>query len=137
MENNATISEKNPAILEQNDNNKKLNPIFSVPLFKQSLKSNWVLWLVLTLASALIFLIINFAVGTKQIFTSINMDKVSAYVRDENLDWLKIFGLFLRKMLQSKWPEYKLKYIQNCIVKRIFLSFFSCNIPQFLLLLHL
>lgn len=72
---------------------KKKSSFFSMPLFKQSLKSNWVFWLILSLGSAFIFVIVNLVVGTKQLFTSIDMNKVSEYVRDENLQWLQILGL--------------------------------------------
>ena len=69
----------------------------SVPLFKQSFKSLWVLWLALTIGSAFIFVIINIAIGSKNIFTNIDMDSVSTYVSAEGLSWLKILGL-LEKM---------------------------------------
>lgn len=72
---------------------KKKNSFFSKPLFKQSLKSNWVLWLIMTLGSAFIFIVINFAIGTKQIFTNIDMNQVSVYVKDEGMSWLQILGL--------------------------------------------
>ena len=72
---------------------KKRKEFISKPLFKQSLKSNFVLWLVLTLGSAGIFIIINLVVGTRTIFTNIDMDVVQAYVKDEGLSWLKILGL--------------------------------------------
>lgn len=69
----------------------------SLPLFKQSFKSLFVLWLALTIGSAFIFVVINVAIGSKNIFTNIDMDSVSAYVKDEGLSWLKILGL-LEKM---------------------------------------
>ncbi len=69
----------------------------SKPLFKQSMKSLLGLWLALMIGSAFIFVVINIAVGSKNIFTNINMDDVTAYVKDENLEWLKILGL-LEKM---------------------------------------
>lgn len=75
----------------------KQNSFMSKPLFKQSFKSNWVLWLIMTLGSAFIFIIINFAIGTKQIFTNIDMATVSVYVQDEGMSWLQILGL-LEKM---------------------------------------
>ena len=67
--------------------------IISKPLFKQSLKSNFILWLVLTLGSAGIFVLINLVVGTKTIFTNIDMNSVQDYVKDEGLNWLQILGL--------------------------------------------
>ncbi len=73
------------------------NKFISVPLFKQSFKSLFVLWLALTIGSALIFVVINIAIGSKNIFTNINMDAVSIYVKEEGLSWLKILGL-LEKM---------------------------------------
>ena len=69
----------------------------SGPLFKQSFKSLFILWLALTIGSAFIFVVINVAVGSKSIFTNIDMDAVSLYVKDEGLSWLKILGL-LEKM---------------------------------------
>lgn len=72
---------------------KKMGGFISKPLFAQSVKSNLFLWLVLTLGSAGIFIIINLVVGTKTIFTSINMNSVQQYVADENLNWLQILGL--------------------------------------------
>lgn len=72
---------------------KKKKEFISVPLFKQSLKANVILWLVLTLGSAAIFVIVNLVVGTKAIFTNIDMNAVQEYVKDENLNWLQILGL--------------------------------------------
>ena len=72
---------------------KKKKEFISKPLFKQSLKSNFVLWLVLSLGSAAIFVIINLVVGTKAIFTNIDMGTVQTYVKDEGLSWLQILGL--------------------------------------------
>jgi len=66
---------------------------FSWPLFKQSIKANWVLWLVLTLASALLFVIINVVLGARGVFSSINMARVQRYVADEDMQWLQILGL--------------------------------------------
>ena len=71
----------------------KKSQFISKPLFKQSLKSNYLLWLVLTLGSAGIFIIINLVVGTKAIFTNIDMNVVQTYVKDEGLSWLQILGL--------------------------------------------
>jgi len=76
---------------------KKKNKFISVPLFKQSLKSLLSLWIAMTVGSAFIFIVINIAIGSKNIFTNIDMDAVSAYVQDEDLSWLKILGL-LEKM---------------------------------------
>lgn len=72
---------------------KKKKEFISVPLFKQSLKANVILWLVLTLGSAAIFVIVNLVVGTRAIFTNIDMNAVQEYVKDENLNWLQILGL--------------------------------------------
>ena len=75
----------------------KKKTFFSWPLFKQSLKANWVLWLALTLGSAAIFIIINLVIGSKKIFTNIDMAAVSVYVEEENLNWLTLLG-FLEHM---------------------------------------
>ena len=72
---------------------KKKTKFISGPLLSQGFKSNFVLWLVLSLSSAAIFIIINLVVGTRTIFTNIDMNKVQAYVHDENLSWLQILGL--------------------------------------------
>ena len=76
---------------------KKKSKFISVPLFKQSFKSLFVLWLALTIGSAFIFIVINSVIGSKNIFTNIDMDVVSTYVDAEGLSWLKILGL-LEKM---------------------------------------
>lgn len=68
----------------------------SKPLFIQSFKSTWVLWLALTLGSAFIFIVINATIGSKNIFTNIDMNAVSQYVNEEGLSWLKILGLLER-----------------------------------------
>ena len=77
--------------------NKKKTKFISKPLFKQSFKSLFGLWLVMTIGSAFIFIVINIAIGSKSIFTNIDMDAVSSYVKEEDLGWLKILGL-LEKM---------------------------------------
>ncbi len=75
----------------------KPGTFISRPLFKQSMKSLLGLWIALMIGSAFIFIVINFAVGSKSVFTNIDMDAVSQYVQDEGLSWLKILGL-LEKM---------------------------------------
>ena len=72
---------------------KKKNNFISVPLFKQTIKSSWVLWLIMTIGSAGIFFIINVVVCSKDIFTNIDMASVSAYVNDQGMSWIKILGL--------------------------------------------
>ncbi len=69
------------------------NKFISKPLFKQSMKSLLGLWLALMIGSAFIFIVINLAIGSKHVFTNINMDEVTTYVKDEGLEWLKILGL--------------------------------------------
>ena len=69
----------------------------STPLFKQSFKSLFGLWIAMTIGSAFIFIVINIAIGSKNIFTNIDMDSVTAYVNAEKLNWLQILGL-LEKM---------------------------------------
>lgn len=71
----------------------KKREFISKPLFKQSLKANYLFWLILSLGSAAIFIIINLVVGTKTIFTNIDMNVVQTYVNDEGLSWLQILGL--------------------------------------------
>ncbi|MCR5333080.1 MAG: ABC transporter permease [Bacilli bacterium] len=72
---------------------KKRSKFISVPLFKQTIKSSWLLWLVMTLGSALIFFVINVVVGSKNIFTNIDMTTVSQYVTDQKMSWIQILGL--------------------------------------------
>lgn len=71
----------------------KQNKFISIPLLMQSIKSNWFLWLALTIGAMFIFFIINIALGSKSLFTNIDMDKVSVYVKDEGMSWLQILGL--------------------------------------------
>ncbi len=75
----------------------KKKQFISRPLFKQSMKSLLGLWIALMVGSAFIFIAINLAIGSKNLFTNIDMDSVTAYVKDESLSWLKILGL-LEKM---------------------------------------
>ena len=79
------------ATMEQKTTKKK--EFISKPLFKQSVKANFLFWLILSLGSAAIFVIINLVVGTKAIFTNIDMNVVQTYVKDEGLSWLQILGL--------------------------------------------
>ncbi len=75
---------------------KKHKHFISKPLFIQSFKATWALWLALTLGSAFVFIVINATIGSKNIFSTIDMDSVSAYVSEEGLSWLKILGLLQR-----------------------------------------
>lgn len=72
---------------------KKKRPIFSWPLFVQSIKANWVFWLIITLGTSAIMIIINIVVGTTRIAKSIDMTVVNQYITDENMNWLQILGL--------------------------------------------
>ena len=88
----------NEAVLkEDNGNIETKKHFFSWPLFKQSLKANWLLWLLLSVGSAAIFVIINLVIGSKKIFTNIDMNSVTVYVQDEGLNWLVLLG-FLEQM---------------------------------------
>lgn len=73
--------------------NKRKSNFISTPLLKQSFKSLLALWIALMVGSAFIFVVINIAIGSKNIFTNIDMDGVTAYVNDEDLNWLQILGL--------------------------------------------
>jgi ABC-2 type transport system permease protein len=68
--------------------------LISVPLFKQSLKANKTFFLVIALGMAALISVVNLVVGRNNIFTSINMDNANAYMKDENLSWLTVLGLF-------------------------------------------
>ena len=72
---------------------KRKNEFISKPLFKQSIKSLLGLWIAMTVGSVIIFIVINLSVGSKNLFTNIDMDSVSEYVSAEGLSWLKILGL--------------------------------------------
>ena len=69
------------------------SPFISKPLFIQSFKSLKFLFLILTIGAALIFFVINLTIGSKNIFTNIDMNSVSTYVNDEKLSWLQVLGL--------------------------------------------
>ena len=83
--------------VDENKNYKRHHHFLSKPLFKQSFKANWILWLVMSIGCAAIFIVINIVVGSKNIFTNIDMNEVTVYVKDEGLSWLQILGL-LEKM---------------------------------------
>ncbi|MBE6134113.1 MAG: hypothetical protein E7178_05545 [Erysipelotrichaceae bacterium] len=89
------INNKKPSL--ETNRQKPHKHLISRPLFKQSFKANWLLWLVLTLGCAGIFIVINLVIGSKTIFTNINMSNVMTYVKDEDLNWLQVLGL-LEKM---------------------------------------
>ena len=74
-------------------NKEKKQPFISKPLFIQSFKSLRLVWLTLLIGSAAIFMIINFAIGSKNIFTNIDMNSVNTYVKDEDLSWFQVLGL--------------------------------------------
>ena len=76
----------------RNENTKK-KEFVSKPLFMQALKANWLLWLMITVGCCAIFMVINVVVCSRNIFTNVDMDKVSVYVADEGLSWLQILGL--------------------------------------------
>ena len=67
--------------------------LISRPLLKQTIKANWVLWLLLTVGSCAIFFTINVVVCSHNIFENVDMNNVSVYVTDEKLNWLQILGL--------------------------------------------
>ena len=92
MENNEAVLQNQP---EENRNEplKRHHHFISKPLFKQSFKANWLMWLVMTIGCAAIFVIINIVIGSKDIFTNINMSEVTNYVQEENMSWLQILGL--------------------------------------------
>lgn len=84
------------AVMENSVAVKKKSQFFSKPLFKQSFKSLFGLWLAMTIGSAFIFIIINVAIGSKNLFSNIDMDSVSKYVSEEGLGWLQVLGLLER-----------------------------------------
>ena len=72
--------------MEKENKNKK--QFISKPLFMQSFKSLRMVWITLTAGAALIFVIINLVIGSKNIFTNIDMNAVSVYVKDEEISSL-------------------------------------------------
>lgn len=106
------------------------NKIFSLPLFKQTLKANWVIWLVLTLGSAAIFFIVNVVVCSHDIFTNINMDSVTQYVEQEDLSWLVILGL-MEKMGFSLSRIQTMSQIDiNSIISDLFYKIAGTMLPM-------
>ena len=91
MENENVIKQEMPSPVV--NAKREHHHFISRPLFKQSLKANWVLWLVMSVGCAAIFVIINIVIGSKSIFSNINMSNVTGYVNDEGLSWLQILGL--------------------------------------------
>ena len=75
------------------EENKRKTKFISKPLFMQSFKSLRLQWLIMTAGACLIFIIINLAIGSKNIFTNIDMGSVSQYIKDEDLNWLTVLGL--------------------------------------------
>lgn len=71
----------------------KKSGILSIPLLKQSIQANWLLWVLLTAGSCIIFFVINVVVCSKNIFTNVDMNSVSTYVNEEGLSWLQILGM--------------------------------------------
>lgn len=71
----------------------KKSGILSLPLLKQSIQANWLLWLLLTIGSCTIFFVINVVVCSRNIFTNVDMNSVSTYVSEEKLSWLQILGM--------------------------------------------
>jgi ABC-type transport system involved in multi-copper enzyme maturation permease subunit len=72
---------------------KKKHQLFSWPLFVQSIKANWVFWLIITLGTSAIMAVINVVIGTQSIAKSIDMAEVNQYISDENMNWIQILGL--------------------------------------------
>ena len=75
------------------DNRPPRRGILSVPLLKQSIQANWLIWLLMTVGSCTIFFVINVVVCSRNIFTNVDMNNVSVYVKDEGLNWLQILGM--------------------------------------------
>lgn len=90
---NADTKVEEPAPAEHKKPKRKRRPIFSMPLLLQTIKANWVFWLVITIGTSLLMVTINVALGTKSLVHSIDMVTVNKYVTDEDMDWLKILGL--------------------------------------------
>lgn len=77
----------------RNEKKVKPNSFFSRPLFMQALKANWPLWVALTIGAAGVFFVINIVINSRDIFSTIDMGKVTNYVTAEGMDWLSILGL--------------------------------------------
>jgi len=92
QETNIEVAEK-PAAPEKPKKHHKEGKFISRPLLKQSFKANFMMWLILTLSSGLLFMVVNLVLGPKGLFVKIDMATVNKYVEDEGLDWLKVLGL--------------------------------------------
>lgn len=69
---------------------------FSWPLFVQALKANWVFWLVITIGTSLIMIIINVVIGGQKVAREIDMAEVNDYINAEGMNWLAILGLLYK-----------------------------------------
>ena len=91
-----TVEQETQSNIYEEPRRKKRGAFISKPLLKQTFKSTWVFWLIMTLGSAAVFMVVNIVMGSKNIFVNIEMGPVSQYVKDQELGWLQVLGLLER-----------------------------------------
>lgn len=116
-------------------NNKHRSKFISGPLFKQTFKSNWFLWVLLTLGGAAIFFIINIVIGSKNIFNSIDMDNVSVYVADQDMQWLQILGLLEQMGYKLSRIEVMSRIDLNAIINELVYKIAGVLLPMIYLMI--
>ncbi len=69
--------------------------MISIPLLKQTIKSNWGLWLVATLTVSLLYIVIKFAVGSIAVSSETDPNILVPYIIALETSGLTIEGLFI------------------------------------------
>jgi len=69
--------------------------MISIPLLKQTIKSNWGLWLVATLTVSLLYIVIKFAVGSIAVSSDTGANVLLPYIQALEASGLTIEGLFI------------------------------------------
>ena len=110
--------------------NKRKGTFISKPLFKQTFKANWLMWLMMTVGTAAIFIVINVVVCSRDIFTNINMDKVSVYVADQNMQWLQILGLLEQMGFSLSRIEVMSRIDMNSIISDLVYKIAGAILPM-------
>lgn len=94
---NATV-----AAVSEAQNPKPKKSLISWPLFKQSLKANKTLLLIIGGGMAVLISIINIVIGKNTIFSKIDMNGAQEYMDAEGLTWLKVLGLLQAMNFSTK-----------------------------------
>jgi ABC-2 type transport system permease protein len=69
--------------------------MISIPLLKQTIKSNWGLWLVATLTVSLLYIVIKFAMGSIAVSSDTDPNILVPYITALEASGLTIEGLFI------------------------------------------